>query len=691
MVRRILGRLGIVWTILLAGNSAAVGQAPSPVDLTALSLEDLMNIEVTLASRKEEKLFEIAAAVFVLTREDIRRSGATSIPQVLRLVPGMQVGQIDASKWAISARGFAARFANKMLVLVDGRHIYSSLFGGVFWEMQDVLLEDIERIEVIRGPGAALWGANSVNGIINIITAPARDTEGKLIQAGFGTEERGFGALRYGDRLGEHAFYRIYAKSSTRGAFVDASGAGTADAWDLQQGGFRADWTPSERDVLSLQGDLFAGDAGQTFRFPTLEAPFVDSFDQDTRLTGGNVLAHWQRDFSPSSDLRLQFFYDRNRRDDGEFEMETDVFDIDLQHRFVPGRWQDIVWGLGYRRYDDETVGSPKVSYEPPARSTDLYSAFIHDEIVLVADHLRLALGSKFEHNSYTGFEYQPSARLLWTPDARQTLWTAISRAVRTPARNDDNVRIAFRTLPALSDALPDSPPLLLLLHGDPSFESEELLSFELGYRLHANRALFFDLAAFYNSYSGLRAARIGNLESNTSEATPYLTIVLTDANLMDGTSHGGELVAEWRFPRDRGRLRAAYSYLKVDLEVGPGVALESPNAENVAPQHQFYLWPSLDLRPDLQLDAVGRYVSRAIARAPSSFPNAADYLPDRNIDAYFELDLRLAWRASRRLEFALVGRNLLAGHHPEFTGFFVDTLPTETQRGIHGTTTWNF
>lgn len=668
------------------------GADDGALDLMALSLEDLMNIEVTLTSRKEERLFETAAAVFVLTQEDIRRSGATSIPEVLRLVPGMQVGRIDANKWAVSARGFANRFTNKMLVLVDGRHIYSSLFGGVFWEVQDVLLEDVARIEVVRGPGAALWGANAVNGIINIITLGVEETQGGLVQVGGGTEEQGLGALRWGDRVGDNVFYRIYAKGFKRDAFVDAAGRSTADQWDMQQGGFRADWKPNKRDTFSAQGDIFSGAAGQTFRFPTFAEPFVRVFDADTQLEGGNFLSHWQRVFSASSDLRLQFYYDRSKRQDGVIDAETDVFDIDFQHRFAPSTRQEVVWGAGYRRYQDETAGSFKLSYVPAARSTNLFSAFFHDEMTLVEKRLRLALGAKFEHNGYTGFEYQPNARLLWTPDEHQTLWTAVARSLRTPARNDDNIHIAFRTLPRVPGAALDSPPLLLVLEGDSAFESEELLSFETGYRLLPNQVLFFDLAAFYNRYAGLRTALIGGLEFVAADAIPYFTITLPDGNRMDGTSYGAELAAEWRLPADRGRLRAAYSYLNVDLELdGPNLVLESLDVENVSPQHQFYLWPSLDLHPNVEMDAVGRYVGKAKARGLSSFPNNSEYLPNHTIDAYFELDLRLAWQASRHLEIAVVGQNLLQGHHPEFISLFLDTLPTETQRGFYGVATWKF
>jgi iron complex outermembrane receptor protein len=379
----LLWGLLVTWTMRSVQTHADRLQNTPAIDLTALTLEDLMNIEVTLASRKGEKLFKTAAAISVLTRDDLRRSGATSIAEALRLVPGMQVGRIDANKWAIGARGFNFRFSNKLLVLVDGRSVYTPLFSGVFWEIQDLVLEDIERIEVIRGPGATLWGANAVNGIINIVTANAAATQGGLLKASSGSEERGLASLRYGGSLAAETTYRVYAKFIARDDFADASGTSTADAWDMRRAGFRIDWEPTARDALSWQGSLYNGQTGQTYRIPTLIPPFLDTFDDDTDWLGGHLQTHWRRTWSQEAAFDLQLYYNRERSSDRTLTQEHDTYDLDLQHRFTWGARHDMVWGLGYRFTTDDTEGSFKISFDPGSRNAHLFSAFAQDQINL--------------------------------------------------------------------------------------------------------------------------------------------------------------------------------------------------------------------------------------------------------------------------------------------------------------------
>ena len=667
--------------------------ADDGLNLLTLGLEELMEIEITLVSRKQEKLFDTAAAAYALTGEDLRRSGATSIPEALRLVPGMQVGHIGASMWAVSARGFADRFANKMLVLIDGRHVYSPLFSGVYWESHDVLLEDVERIEVIRGPGATLWGANAVNGIINITTVAAAESQGGLVKVGAGTEERGFATVRYGGRLGNNSHFRIFARGFDRDDFVDAAGKPTADDMRMLHSGFRADWKADDRDAVSVQGDLFTTDKGQRFSVPIVEAPYMRVSDSNSRHWGGNLLISWERSFSSRSDMRLQLYYDHNDWVDESTESEDATYDLDFQHRFSLGGRQEIVWGLGYRRGQDETREGAKLAFIPTTRSTDLYSAFVHHETGLYRGQLILALGSKFEHNGYSGFEFQPSARLIWHPDDRHALWLAVSRSVRTPSRSDRDIRINARTsptVPALPGTNPIELPLLLIYQGQRSFGSEKLHSFELGYRLQPRRALFVDLATFYSRYSDLRAGRIGLLEGHTDAQTPYLTAPVFAENLMDGRSYGGELTAEWQFPDSWGRLRAAYSYLHLTLDPDPVADPASVDAESVVPEHQFYIWPSVDLNSNWQLDCIGRYVGDVSGRG-KEVSGFEEIMPEREIDAYFELDLRLGWQPSERFEIELVGRNLVNDQHAEFTDFFLDYLPTEAQREVYGSLTWHF
>jgi iron complex outermembrane receptor protein len=418
------------WLSICIGLSLALVTSMSlatdlQFDLTQLSLEELMHVEITTVAKKEQPLFESPAAVYVITREDIRRAGFTSISEALRLAPGLQVARLDANKWAITARGFNGRFANKLLVLIDGRIVYTPLFSGVFWEVQDLLLEDVERIEVIRGPGATLWGANAVNGVINIITRGARDTQGGLVRTGTGSEERGFGALRYGGALSPEAHYRIYAKYFKRDAFVDAAGAKTADDWDIVRGGFRLDWEPPHPGSLTLIGDMYGGTLGQTLEeIASPQPPYIQSFDFDTEVAGASLLGRWKHRTAAGADLTLGLFLDRSERQDVVFDEVRHTLDMDFQQHFAPSLRQDVVWGLGYRLTSDR-LDSTFLFIDPPERKVQIFSAFVQDEIALAQNRLRLTLGSKLEHNDFTGIEIQPNVRLLWMPSKQHATWAA--------------------------------------------------------------------------------------------------------------------------------------------------------------------------------------------------------------------------------------------------------------------------
>jgi iron complex outermembrane receptor protein len=659
----------------------------APDDLVSLSLEELMDIEVILGSRTERRIHDVPAAIHVLQGAHLRQSGVRSLAEALRWVPGMQVGRIDANKWAISARGFSDRFAQKLLILIDGREVYSPLFSGVHWEAQDVLLEDVDRIEIIRGPGATLWGANAVNGIVNVVTRPATETRGRYAQVGLGSEERGFVGLRWGGRLGGTPV-RVWAKAFRRDAAVDADGIATADDWRMERGGFRADWR-GDGDAVTLQGAAFGGRTGETFRSPVLGEPYLIATDVDTDWAGLYLLGRWRRDLGAGEDVRLQVHYSGNRITGGPAEERRHTFDADLQHRSFPFARHDMIWGLAFRITADETVSTGKFSFAPADRTTRLWSGFLQDEISLVPDYLRLTLGSKLERNDYTGFEVQPNARILFRPRDAHTLWGAVSRAVRTPARADSDIRIDFRSFPA-ETVYPDlfgdgAPPVLISIRGNEDFESEVLLAYEAGYRLRPRPNLLFDVVGFYNVYDRLRAGRNG-LPVPAADGSHILAAIVAD-NLMEGRTVGGEAAIEWHFPR--GRLRGAYAYLWLDLERLPGANLESDTAERASPRHQFYLWPAVSLRRDVQLSAVVRYVGRITDRPATRRQPYDEYLPRRHIPAYAEIDLHLAWAPDPRLELSLVGQNLLHRHHPEYADFFIDSMPTEAQRGVYGALTW--
>jgi iron complex outermembrane receptor protein len=587
------------------------------------------------------------------------------------MVPGLQVSRISSNQWAITSRGFNGRFANKLLVLMDGRSVYTPAFSGVFWEAQDTLLEDIERIEVIRGPGAALWGANAVNGIINIITKHAQDTQGGLVTAGAGTEERGFGALRYGARVGEDAYLRAYAKYFHRDGFVDTEGEDTPDDWHQGRTGFRLDWRAATHDRLTVQGDAYQGKAGQWLTIASLVSPLRQTVAQDADMSGANLLARWQRVLSPSSEMALQVYYDRTQRDDPIMEEVRDTFDIDFQHRFALGERHEVVWGLGYRYSHDDLTRTFIASADPESRDTHLVSAFVQDDIALIPDRWRLTLDSKFEHNDFTGVEVQPNVRLLWTPDERQAVWAALSRAVRTPSRAEDDYRVNFIG--------PSIPGILATMQGNRDFDAETLLAYELGYRVQPADRLTLDIAAFYNVYDDLRTFEPGRPVVELVPLPPHLLIPSLAKNRGSGNAWGVELAADGRLC-DGWRLQLAYTYWDIDLETDAGGRdVNLDDEEDTSPRHQVSLRSSTSLTHTLDLDLWLRYTDGFDGFGVSS-----------PIGSHTALDLRLAWRPHKDLELSIVGQNLLDDRHLEFTSEFL-TSGIEVERGVYGKVSWRF
>jgi iron complex outermembrane receptor protein len=653
-------------TGLAAGSIAA---SPPVTDLTELTLQELMDIEVISVAKTPQSLQDATAAVFVISREDIRRSGVSSIPEALRLAPGVQVARISSNAWAVSARGFNGRFANKLLVLMDGRTLYNHIFSGVFWDIQDTLLEDVDRIEVIRGPGAALWGANAVNGVINIITREAGATQGTLLTAGGGTEERAFVGVRQGGRLGEGTFLRLYGKAFERDGGREASGREGADDWRMQRAGFRLDRQADAADAFTVQGDIYRGRIGETFDVPTLSPPFSRQFDEDTDVSGGNLLSRWRRTFSETSDLALQVYFDRALNHDAITGQARNTWDLDFQHRFAPGKRHSLLWGLGYRYYRDDTRPGLTLAFDPEDDSKELLRAFIQDDVELIPGRLLLTLGSQFEHNDHTGFEIQPTLRLRWTPRPNHTLWGAISRAVHTPSRAEDDIRLDQVTLPT-------APPTVVALVGDRDVETEELLAFELGYRSQLTPRLALDVATFYNRYRHLVTAEPGAPFLETEPAPLHVVLPLVGDNRMRGKSYGAELALDWQ-ALSRWRLQAVYSYLQLLLDVDADSQSDLfKELARTAPHHQASLRSSLDLPKGVELDLWLRYV---------------DNLPAPDIGSYLTLDARLAWTPLRNLELALVGQNLLDDRHPEFASEKLDAAVMEIERGVYGKITWQF
>jgi len=655
--------------VLLLGTGTAAMSAQTvsgsleESDVTQVSLEDLLGVEVTSVSKKAQKISEAAAAVYVITRDDIRRSGATSIPEALRMAPGIEVARLNGNTWAISARGFNSRFANKLLVLMDGRSVYSPDNGGVYWEMQDTLLEDIDRIEVIRGPGATLWGANAVNGVINIITRAAKDTQGALAYVGTGSVDRSNAGIRYGGKAGDASQYRGYLKFDNRRGFVDAGGNRTGDDWQSGRGGFRIDSRLGGGDLFTLQGDWYRADQGNTFSNPTFNPPFTQLVPGRGALSGGNVIARWNRILSATSGFTLQVYYDRTRRNDAQVYEAHDTIDVDFQHRFAAGESHDFVWGFAYRSTQDDMIGRDTLQFSQRKRRDTLVSAFVQDEMKLIEDRLRFIWGSKFEHNGYTGMEVQPSLRLMWTPEHAHSLWGALSRAVHTPQRFDFTGRFNEADAPG---PFPGAPPTQVAVIGT-GLQSEQLTAFELGYRFNPSSRLAADVTAFYNRYRKLRGAQFGDAFFETEPFPPHLVVPMYLRNNAWGTARGLELTAEW-LAADWWRWHLSYTRLLPKVETAAGPTNPS-GADGASPRRQIYVRSSMNLDRRIELDLWLKFVDR---------------LPGLDIPAYTSFNGRLGWKMNRNVELALAGYNLFDSRHPEFTTDFISSVANQIPRGVY-------
>jgi len=603
-----------------AWAASAQAQPASRGGLADLSLEELANLEVTSVSRRAEPLSAAPASIFVITGDDIRRSGATSLPEALRLAPSLHVARVDARQYAISARGFNSTVANKLLVLIDGRTVYTPLFSGVFWDAQDTLLEDIERIEVISGPGGTLWGTNAVNGVINIITKRSTDTQGTLAYAGGGNEEIGLGA-RHALRLANGGGLRVYGKGFSRDSTVRASGADVPDRWHSGQAGFRADWGAGT-DSYTLQGDAYQGKADQTN-------------PGDVRISGGNLLARWQRQLAGGDRVQVQAYFDNTHREiPGTFAERLDTYDIEFQHALAVGRDHLFAWGGGHRMARDRVTNTAAIAFLPAKRDLNWTNVFVQDEYRW-SDALRFTAGAKVEHNPYTGSEFLPSARLAWRLDESRLLWAAASRAVRAPSRIDREFFI-----PGLA--------------GGPDFRSEISKVFEIGYRSQASTRASYSVTAFHSLHEHLRSI----------EGTVL-------GNRMEGESTGLEAWGKLQVT-PRWRLSAGGTLLDQDLRLEPGsIDTRGVSAAGNDPKRQFSLRSAHDLGKAQDIDLLVRYVSA---------------LPNPAVQSYTAFDARYAWRPRAGLELSVSVQNLFDERHPEFGSA---ASRAEIERGVFVKVTW--
>lgn len=671
-----------VAVFLMGTHFAQAQQSPSGSttnpDLTDKSLEDLMNTQVTSVSKKEQKLSKVAAAIFVITQEDIRRSGATNIPDLLRMVPGMDVGEINGSTWAVSARGFNAQYSNKLLVMIDGRVVYTPNFAGVYWDTMDYPLENIERIEVIRGPGGSVWGVNAVNGVISIFTKAAAETRGGLIEAGAGNIEQGFGLAQYGGELGKATDYRVYAKYFNQYHLANLSGRNGFDDWHILRSGFRTDSRLSPKDNLTLEGSLYIGREDELgFVLPSISAPGYVAEPVQINMGGGFVQAVWNHSYSDRSDSTLQFSYGRYARDDPQEPEVRDTIDLDYKHHIAWGGRQDLVWGLGYRFTTDHFGSSITVAFDPPGRSLELFNAFVQDEIELTPK-VNLTVGTKLEHNSYTGFEIIPSVRSTWAVSSRAMLWAAVSRALRAPSRNDTDLIVNLGGATAS-----DGTPILFRFLGNPDFQDERMIAYEAGYRSSLSNRLSLDVAAFYNDYNNLQTTEPSSSFLETSPAPPHEVQTFTYQNLMYGETHGVEVSANWR-ATNRWTLSPGYALELLHMHVDPTSAdTETPHfVEDGAPRHSAQLRSHFDAEHQLTWDAAAYFVDRL------SHQGVTD---DQIIPAYTRFDSSLTWKPREQLSVTLAGQNLLQDHHVEFEDFFGSMQSGEIKRSGYVQFVWRF
>ena len=654
--------------------------SPPPSDLTRIGIENLMNVEVTSVSKKGQKLLRTAAAVFVITQEDIRRSGATNIPDLLRMVPGLDVAQINGSTWAISARGFNAQFSNKLLVMIDGRIVYTPNFAGVQWDAQDLPLEDIERIEVIRGPGGTVWGANAVNGVISIFTKKAGETRGALIEAGAGNVAQGFGTVQYGGKLNKGTDYRIYTKYFNRGQMLDLSGQNGADGWHMLRSGFRTDSTLSSKDKLMIEGDLYSGREGELgFELPSVTSPGFVPISEQINLGGGSLESVWNHAYSDRSDSTLQVSFNRYKRRDPLGPETRDTFDLDYQQHIAWSERQDIVWGAGYHYTTDNIGGSLTVFFNPPSRALQVFNAFVQDEIALVPDRLFLTAGTKLEHNDYTGLEVMPSVRMTWAPSDHLMFWAAVSRAVRAPSRNDTNLVVNIGGFPGAGGV-----PNLLRFFGNPQFKNEGLIAYEIGYRATtlAGR-LSLDIATYINDYDDLQTTEPSTPFFESTPPPPHLVQTLMYQNLMHGETHGIEIASNWKVT-GRWALSPGYALEEIHMHTDPTSSdVVTPLfVEKGAPRHSAQLRSHFDFGHGLAWDVSTFFVDRLSNQGPST----VEVIP-----AYTRLDTGLSWKLRKGFSISVVGQNLLQDHHVEFQDVFGSMQSSQVKRSAYAKLTWQF
>lgn len=662
-----------------AQSNEKLASVDLPEDLSSVDLKNLLNFDlvVNLPGRKDQKLSEAASAVYVLSNDEIRRSGVRHVADALRLVPGVNVTRITSNKWAISIRGFNQLFANKLLVLIDGVSVFSPTTNGVYWESNELDLADVDRIEVVRGPGAVLWGSIAVNGVINVITKHSKETLGGNISSGAGTHERAFGRARYGGTFGNDTTYRIYSLANNRTENrLYQSDAESQDEWQSYALGYRVDSQLNSKDSLTLSGDLSYQSDFFNPTPPSLSAPFVDpiNFTGDGEYKNIRQLAKWTRSESNDSIFDTQLSYVHKDRETKLLSFVYDSLTLDAQHRYKLSENHDLVYGGAYRFFYNTTDDTEAQQVFPLKRSTNLVSGFIQDEIKIIPNKLRLILGSKFEYTEQVDFAIMPNVRTIWDVNNNTSVWAAVSGAQATPALFFEDSRIPVAAFPATTGPF----PVVLEVVGNRDLTSEKLIAYELGLRNSISKNWSIDLATFYNKYDNIFSSETGDIELGHSRLGDQTALILplNLSNGLAGDTYGFELATEWRI-LSNWKTVLAYSYIDQNISLGDSTDTANRDLINGGTSHnQVSLRNSYDLTEDWLFDANLRYMdSIAYSDTPS----------------YISLDLRAAWKLTNEIEFSIVGQNLLDNAHLENKGNLFTPPPTEIERGVYAALSVDF
>ncbi len=644
----------------------AFGQLNLSADFADLSLEELVKVEISSLGRKNTALFETPAPAYIVSNEEINRSGVFNLPEALRLVPGVQVSRVDSANYAITVRGFNDSTSNKLLVLMDGRSVYNQLFSGASWNFQEPMLSDVSRIEVQRGPAGTLWGANAVNGVINLVSKNAHSTVGSLLSVTHGDQMNLGLELRQGWNFNPATAARVYVKYQDHDNYGTGSGTG-AEGWGYRLAGTRFDWDRPGGGGLTVIAEHRELRVDGTVNQPTLLPPYSQNYTDNRRTRGTDFTVKWNQPVFTSGHLSTQASITRGETEQFASGERHTTADLDTQLTLHPLPRHEVITGVTYRSTSDHLRSSQWFNYRVNAATTTFVGAFAQDEITLLPERVSLTLGTKIERNSYSGWEMQPSARLLWHPTRKQTAWAAVSRAARTPSRSERDITWFAASVPP-SPELPLPGKIIAL--GDPNFSSEHVTAYELGHRFQPNRRFSVDTSVFYSNYTDMRGLRPDYLPPNFAAFPIFYTYRYTATNNVEGHTYGGEFALRWQ-AANRVRFDASVATIRTSLQqLMPSMLPDASIAGLVGntPREEYKLHAGWDVSPQWSLDVFGRRTGA---------------LPGSGVPAYTGLEARVAWQPRADLRLELIGRDLLDPRHAEIAGFIIGNGAREISRSV--------